>query len=184
MKTFFLIYLLSIPFIVDAQQIVLKSNAVINENIYSITLEKYNGSIFIWARKTLQQSNLDDIQILTVETKIIPSKDEAMKFICRSKNVYDNGKFALGCASVIGTGVCVATGGLVGVGAPVCIVTGGYMATTGAIDCVAGITEKIGSYFGYSDFGYAAEQAFGALSPSSFVSKALDQACSDWKAHK
>ena len=181
MKIYSIVLFLFLPSLLFAQQITLKSNFIDNGKTYFITLEKHNGEVTVWARKALQQSNREDISILTFNTKVMPDKDKAMSMICRAKNTVDNGRLILGCASVVGTGICVATGGGAGVGVPVCVATVGYAATTGLVDCVAGLTDKISSYFGYSDFGYAAEQAFNALSPTSLVSVAIDQACDDWE---
>lgn len=184
MKNLLIVILTMISFGTQCQQVILKNSVLINGLSYTITLEKVNGKIDVWARKVLQQSNKDDINILSITTKIVPTKDQAMNLICRSKTIYDDVKFTVGCGSIVGTGICVATGGGAGIGVPVCIATAGYMATTGAIDCVAGIVDIIGSQFGYSDFGYAAEQAFGSLSPSSIVSNAIDEMCRDWKGNK
>lgn len=180
-KNLILIQLLVlISYLAVSQQSILKEKVIINNEEYIITLEKYNGESEIWARTQLGMSNYKDVHIITLEQKLM-EKDDAMQLVCRGKEIYDSGKTIAGCAATIGTGVCIATGGGAGIGVPVCTATVYYTATTGFVDCISGLTSIISRHFGYDDFGYAAEQAFGSVSAGSIVSVAIDAACEDWE---
>jgi hypothetical protein len=166
-----------------AQQTVLKQDVIVNGNRYFITLEKYNGKSEVWARHQLLMSHFLDEKIMTIQTQTI-QKEEAMNLICRNKRVFDTGKTIVGCTSIIGSGVCVVSGGGAGIGVPVCSAIVMHTASGGLVDCVSGLTSVISRHFGKTDFGYAVEQSAGAVSWTSLVSVAIDAACVDWKANK
>lgn len=151
-----------------------------NGKAYFITLERAAGGGEVWAREGLNVSGARDILILRIKTKHL-SKKQAIETVCRAKKVVDGGKAVVGCLATAGTGVCAATGGGAGVGVPVCIATVSYTASSGLVDCVAGLTGVISRAFGFDDFGVATEQAMGALSVSTLVSTAIDEACKDYE---
>lgn len=166
-----------------AQQTVLKQDVIVNGNKYFITLEKYNDKSEIWARHQLKMSHYLDERIMVIQTQTI-NKEDAMNLVCRSKKVFDGGKTIVGCASAVGSAVCIGTVGGGGIGVPVCSVMVMHTASGGLVDCVAGITSTISRHFGKQDFGYTVEQLAVTASWTSLVSAAIDGACEDWKANK
>lgn len=165
---------------VFSQQITIKNNTEIEGKRYFITLEKFNNSSEVWAREKLGMSNIGDVKIAKIDNKVM-KKEEALNLICRSKDTYSTIKTVSGCASTVGSGVCLFTGGGGGIGVPVCYVTITYSISTGFVDCISGLTSAISKHFGASDFGVVVEQSLGGLSISSLVTTALEEACADWR---
>ena len=184
-KIVWLIIILGVGYLLGgnlyAQDQILLKEYQYNGKKYYITLEKNFGVSEIWARQKLQTSILGDIKIASLKLAE-QTKKNAMAAICSGRKIYDNGKLVLGCGSVVGTGVCLFTGGGAVIGVPVCTATITYGVAGGFVDCVSGITHKVAGYFGASDI-MAATEISNNPTVASLVSMALDEACENWKSN-
>ena len=173
-------------FIICATVFAGNSQKVISEQTikgtkYYITYEKNNGKSSIWARKKLLTSNMNDVKLADISLKKI-DVNKAMKMICRSKKTLNTGKTILGCASTVGTGLCIVTGGGGGVGAGVCVVTVGYAATGGLVDCLSGVSSAVARQIGKDAIADGIDMTVAQASIPGMVSMAIDQACQDWES--
>lgn len=180
-KLFFILMICFLSSSTYSQSIIVNQKKIDGTNFF-IVLEEFHCNTELWARKKPNMSNKDDVKIGTFNIyQIDKSKiDNIIKTICRNKKHYNNGKTVLGCASGVGTGICVVTGAGAGWGTIACSFTISYGISTGYVDCISGVSSSIISKF---KGGENYNRIIKAYNPtvSSAVSGIIDEACNDWK---
>lgn len=154
---------------------------VINGKNYYIVLENFSGQPEVWAREHLNMSGVNDVQVGKFTIKSLTNN--AMGLICRDKKIYDNGALALGCASTVGSAICVMSGGGGGIASSACVFTISYGVKSGFVDCIGGLSNKIARAIGAGNY-FENIRFLNHPTIVSAISKTIDKACSDWKRNK
>ncbi|MBI1926992.1 hypothetical protein HYR99_22460 [Candidatus Poribacteria bacterium] len=135
----------------------------------------------VWLRVKPNASSAEDIKILKLEARNMPF-DDAMKLVCRAKEVYDSGRTIIGCAATVGSGACIA-GAVPSGGATVAVCSASltYTFDRGLQDCVVGVSDFIAArLIKSSEWPIVAEKA--AVDTGQFgdaISRMIDTICAD-----
>ncbi|MGA2914742.1 MAG: hypothetical protein ABSE89_01815 [Sedimentisphaerales bacterium] len=168
----------------------------------SVTTTKYNGKTYtvdvipscttatIYFRVKPNTCSAGDIYIgkfalSTIKVKKGQTIKQAAATICTVKNVYDDGKTAVGCAASLGSVACVVGGvatapaGGTGIVAVVCTGTITYTLNSGLKDCVEGVGDKIASYLaGERNWkAFVTGYGIGTGSMTTAIDAGIDLAC-------
>lgn len=157
----------------------------LNNKTYYVDVLPSGSSADVWFRTSQYACSPSDIYVAkitrgTVKVAAKQAISQAASAFCSLKQVYDNGKTAVGCAATAGTAVCLAssvpTGGTTAV---LCTVAVKYTITKGAKDCFLGVSNTVASWLAGERTwaAYAAGYSVGRSSWGNAIDHAIDWGC-------
>lgn len=156
------------------------TNITFNKKTYYVDITTTVNSAKIYLRTNKNKRSKEDIHFADAKLQN-NSLNNLKKLVCRRKKDYDNGKMIVGCGATIGSGICVVVPAAAAAAPTVCLISLRYTASTGLVDCVMGVSDKITKHLANAWAGFIIKSKIKQASLLDGLELALEYACTDIK---